>query len=85
MAHGTFVKKILEVPFPKFDGKNKSHRQLARLGQDCAIKAKTVVGDDKELDLKPHPLGQLRRTVRQALREELQEIDGLVEEISKSV
>jgi type I restriction-modification system DNA methylase subunit len=78
-------KKILEIPFPKFDGKNDLHCQLAHLGQECAIKAKTVMGNDKDLDLNPHQLGRLRRTVRQALQEELQEIDGLVEEISKSV
>jgi len=78
-------KKILELPFPKFDSNNKSHRQLTKLGKQCAIKAKNVVGDDKDLDLTTHQLGHLRRTVRQALSTELKDIDALVEEISQSV
>jgi methylase of polypeptide subunit release factors len=78
-------KKILELPFQKFDRNNKSHRQLAKLGKQCAIKAKNVVGDDKDLDLTMHQLGRLRRTVRQALSAELKKIDTLVEEISQSV
>ncbi|EDN71553.1 conserved hypothetical protein [Beggiatoa sp. PS] len=77
-------KKILELPFPKFDAKNKSHQQLAEWGKQCAEKAKPVVGDDKDLDLTTHQLGRLRRTVRQALSEELKKIDALVEEISQS-
>jgi len=77
-------KKILELPFPKFDRNNQSHRQLAKWGKQCAIKAKNVVGDDKDLDLTTHQLGRLRRTVRQALSKELKKIDALVEEISQS-
>ncbi|MEN8216653.1 MAG: hypothetical protein ABFS56_09805 [Pseudomonadota bacterium] len=67
------------MPFPKFDSNNKSHQQLAEWGKQCAIKAKNVVGDDKDLDLTMHQLGRLRRTVRQALSAELKEIDALVE------
>jgi len=78
-------KKILELPFPKFDSNNKSHLQLAEWGKQCAIKAKNVVSDDKDLDLTTHQLGRLRRTVRQALSTELKDIDTLVEKISQSV
>jgi methylase of polypeptide subunit release factors len=77
-------KKILELPFPKFDGNNKSHLQLAKWGKQCAVKAKNVVGDDKDLDLTMHQLGRLRRTVRQALSKELKKIDELVKQISQS-
>jgi hypothetical protein len=76
-------KKILDLPFPKFDSNNDSHRQLAELGKQCAIKAKNVVGDDKFLDLATHQLGRLRRIVRQALSVELKKIDALVEDISQ--
>ncbi|OQW95596.1 MAG: hypothetical protein BWK79_01940 [Beggiatoa sp. IS2] len=77
-------KKILELPFPKFDDRNESHCQLAELGRQCALKAKSGVGDDRDLDLTPHKLGYLRKTVRQALSQELKKIDLLVEEISKN-
>ncbi|HIE02559.1 MAG TPA: SAM-dependent DNA methyltransferase [Thiotrichaceae bacterium] len=78
-------KKILELPFPKFDSNNPSHQQLAKWGKQCAIKAKNVVSDDKNLDLTTHKLGRLRKTVRQALSAELKDIDALVEDISQSV
>jgi methylase of polypeptide subunit release factors len=78
-------KKILELPFSKFDSNNKSHNQLAEMGKQCALKAKNVVGDDKDLDLTTHQLGRLRRSIRQALCAELKEIDTLVEKISLSV
>jgi len=78
-------KKILELPFPKFDGNNKSHQQLAELSKQCAIKAKQVIGDDKDLDLTTHQLGRLRRKVREDLSAELKEIDVLVEKISRAI
>ena len=73
-------KKILDVPFPKFDMKNKKHIALSALGEKCHVKAAafahTITGQIKGLSL-----GKARLQIRDNLKGELEEIDTLVKEL----
>jgi len=72
-------KKVLELPIPQFDAENPRHRQLAELGQACIAKVKQWVNSGGPGSIRS--IGKLRGMVRKMLREELKEIDGVVEGI----
>lgn len=67
-------KKVLDLPIPKYDGKNSAHRDLGKMGADAHRKAAA-------LDMAHHPckgLARQRGFVRGSLEESLQEIDKAV-------
>jgi type I restriction-modification system DNA methylase subunit len=78
------TKKILDVPFPKFNRQNDDHISLAALSLAAAKASEIIVGNGAPLDLEPRALGRLRRTIRLQLKSHFEGIDKLVEKISLS-
>jgi hypothetical protein len=79
-------KKVLELPIPEFKEGNRGQMKLVDIAEACAEKVKDRVPDLKKLfeDVRgPHAIGRARTAVRQALKDELAEIDSLVKEILK--
>lgn len=72
-------KKLLELPIPRFDPKDKAHLRLAGLGEGCSEKVDRWLAGGGAGNIKS--IGRLRGMVRETLKEELGEIDGLVKEI----
>jgi len=75
-------KKVWELPIPEFNPKDKAHLRLAEIAIACAEKVKDMVPDLKNTfqGLRgPHAIGRARSAVREALRDELAEIDPLVQ------
>ena len=72
-------KKVLELPIPQFDGKNKGHQRLAELGEECTNKVEKWLTSGGAGNVKS--IGRLRSMVRQMLSKELAEIDELVKKI----
>ncbi|MGQ9627482.1 MAG: N-6 DNA methylase [Anaerolineae bacterium] len=72
-------KKVLELPIPRFDASNPPHQRLAELGEECAGKVEGWLESGGPGKVKS--IGRLRGMVREMLREELEEIDSLVEKI----
>ena len=78
------TKKVWELPIPEFNPRDKAHLRLAEIAEACAKKVKRMVPGLKELfkDVRgPHAIGRARTAVRMALKNELDEIDGVVKEI----
>ncbi len=72
-------KKPLELPIPQFDSDNRIHLRLAELGERCSEKVERWLTGGGVGSVKS--IGRLRGMVRQMLKGELEEIDGLVKEI----
>lgn len=72
-------KKVLDLPIPLFDEGNPAHVRLAELGELCTAKVKRWVEHERPVSIKS--IGKLRGMVRDALREELREIDAIVQRI----
>jgi len=74
-----FHKKVLKLPIPQFGVNNTHHHRLAEIGKECSKKV------EKWLKCggvgKIRSIGKLRSMVREMLRGELGEIDGVVEGI----
>lgn len=62
-------------PIPLFNGKEARHLRLAAISVACHQKVKELV------PVLPNPIGRARSAVRTMLKEELAEIDGLVQEV----
>jgi len=78
------TKKVWELPIPQFNPGDKAHLRLADIAETCAEKVKEMVPELKKLfkDLRgPHAIGRARTAVREALKDELAEIDGIVIDI----
>jgi hypothetical protein len=75
-------KKILELPWPEFDGNRFSHRQLIALGRAAAQAVQGILGSSQDLELDPRTLGRLRASIRRELKPLMDQIDTLVESIS---
>jgi len=78
-------KKVLELPIPKFDTHNKTHRDLADSGESASMKAQIkleeILEEYKDVILKPQHVGVIRRTIREYLEKELEEIDKIAQDI----
>jgi SAM-dependent methyltransferase len=72
-------KKVLELPIPQFDGKNKGHQRLAELGEECTNKVEKWLTSGGAGKI--NSIGKLRSMVRLMLSQELAEIDELVKKI----
>jgi hypothetical protein len=80
------TKKVWELPIPEFDQESKTHLRLAGIAEACAERVKEMVPDLKNLFEQvrgPHAIGRARTAVRQALKDDLAEIDSLVKDILK--
>ncbi len=79
-------KKVWELPIPEFNGNNPKHSKLAEIAETCAGKVKEMVPSLRKLfeDIRgPHAIGRARTAVRAALKDEVSEIDILVQDILK--
>ncbi|MDE3183963.1 MAG: N-6 DNA methylase [Bacteroidota bacterium] len=77
-------KKILDVYFPKFNQKQKTHVNLALLSEQAHAKAKAYVEANlPKQELSAIHLGRYRVEIKKHLKEEMDEIDGLVGEMIK--
>jgi SAM-dependent methyltransferase len=80
-------KKVLEIPIPKFNSKNKSHQRLSELGKLANKKAQRKLDEVlKEYEnevLKPQHIARIRKEIRDYLKSELEEINELVQNILK--
>jgi hypothetical protein len=77
-------KKVWELPIPEFNPNDKAHLRLAEIAEACADRVKELVPGLKPLfkDVRgPHAIGRVRTAVRQALKDELAEIDALVQDM----
>jgi hypothetical protein len=75
-------KKILDVFFPKFNEKNKKHLKLALLSEQAHAKAKAYLEANlPKQELSAIHLGRYRVELKKHLQEEMEGIDGLVEEM----
>lgn len=69
-------KKVLELPIPRFRSDNSNHLKLAELGEHCCQKVRDWLAAGGPGQVKS--IGRLRGMVRQMLKTELEEIDGIV-------
>lgn len=79
-------KKVLELPIPEFKEHDKNHALLAKMAVSCEGRIRDVLPALSQSFghmRGPHAVGRARTTVRQALKEELAEIDSIVKEILK--
>ncbi len=67
-------KKIWELSIPSYDGGNADHKKLASLGADCNREVAKLL-DSLPAKLREGSLGRLRNVVREAVAEQLKEID----------
>ena len=69
-------KKVLDIPIPKFDEESKQHHRLAEIADGCAGRVQKWIDSGGPGEIRS--IGLLRSRVREMLREELAEIDGIV-------
>jgi hypothetical protein len=75
-------KKILDIYYPKFDGSNKTHQQLAVLSKECHAKTQIYIGNNPpQQELGAMHLGRLRTAIKKHLSKEMESIDKLVKSI----
>ncbi len=74
-------KKILDIPFPKFDKDNPDHLQLAKLSQKCHKNAQDYLKDNQIGEVSGMQLGKLRLNIKAYLEKEMQQIDELVKDL----
>lgn len=77
-------KTIVKVPFPRFKASESDHVKLAGLGQACAASAEKLVKSENADDLQPRALGRIRSYIRREISQEMNEIDLLVERLSRN-
>lgn len=69
------VKKVLELPLPRFNPKNKTHLKLVELATAAQSKAQKILPD---LEAKYTSIGKIRSMVKAEIAEELLQIDRIV-------
>jgi hypothetical protein len=78
------TKKVWELPIPEYNQHRQNHVKLARIAEACEENVKEMLPGLRKLfeDVRgPHAIGRARTAVRQALKDELEEIDALVQDI----
>ncbi len=73
------TKKVWELPVPEFKKENRTHLHLATVAETCSEGVKDI----SPILTEAGSIGRARSAVRQALKEELAEIDSLVKQILK--
>ena len=75
----------LAIPIPKFDEKKSAHRELAELGEKCAMQAKSLMESDLKVLVAqahiPSKLSKLRVAIRSGLTSELEAIDKVLSKL----
>jgi len=71
-------KKVLELPLPKFNPKNKDHLELVKLAKEAQAKAPKIV---PELERRYSSIGKIRQVVKSETEEELLKIDKIVRDL----
>jgi len=74
-------KKILDVPFPKFDKKDTKHQQLSNLGKLCYDKAQKFIDTKNSENYSGLNLGKIRLDIKKHLQAEINQIDTLLTEM----
>jgi SAM-dependent methyltransferase len=74
MGERDIHKKVLDVPFPEFSKGNRKHEKLAELAASAQMEASKIVKKGEF----PASLARRRATVREHLRDILQQIDTIV-------
>ncbi len=79
-------KKILDVYWPKFNGKNATHQQVAELGRKAhdSVSEFLAVHVDPDQKIEGIHLGKLRLEIKAHLHKEMKEIDTLVKQIMEA-
>lgn len=72
-------KKVLELPIPEFQADNSKHMRLAEIAGACQATVQQMIPTLRQ----EASIGRARAAVRQALKDELAEIDSLVKELLK--
>jgi hypothetical protein len=77
-------KKILDIYFPKYNAKDKTHAKLAGLSHELHRKAAQFLAENPpQQELTPMHLGRLRLAIKKHLAEGLKTIDELVGKLIK--
>jgi hypothetical protein len=71
-------KKILEVPFPRYDEGNPRHQRLAELGRKAEAQTAAFLEEEDLSGISNYKLGSLRVSIRKHLADTLAEIDAEV-------
>jgi len=74
-------KKILDVPFPRFDSKNEKHNLLSALGKACYEKAQNFINSKNNENFTGLNLGKIRLDIKKHLQNEINQIDTILSEI----
>jgi len=74
-------KKILDIPFPRFDPNDNEHLKLAEVAKTCSIMAGEFIESKLPRGMSGVKLGKARLSIRRYLKEEMAIIDRLVEKI----
>jgi hypothetical protein len=75
-------KKVLELPFPKFEKNNQLHIELADLAEKCTEKVRNILPDILE---KYSSIAYIRREVRNYIEVELERISQLTIKLLSNV
>jgi hypothetical protein len=70
-------KKVWELPIPEFNPSNEDHIKLATLGEECTKKVSKLLSKG----IPQKSIGNLRKMIKGELKEEIEEIDGIVKRI----
>jgi hypothetical protein len=71
-------KKPLELPIPRYDQKNLTHRELSKLGKECA----SIVEEElAQIAAQYQGIGTIRRLVKARVADQLAEIDTLTKKV----
>lgn len=71
-------KKVLELPLPKFNPKNKKHLELAALAKQAQVKAEKAMVN---LESKYSSIGKIRQLIKVEIEEEILRIDKIVRDL----
>jgi len=74
-------KKILDIPFPKFDKNNNIHLELSDLGKECSFKARKYAKKNFTAELSGLALGKARLEIKKHLTKEMEIINKLVKKL----
>jgi methylase of polypeptide subunit release factors len=83
----SIIKRVWEFPIPQFSKNNENHKKLAKLGKIASEKAQQKLEEILEKEykhleyLKPQHVARIRKEIREYIKDELEEIDKIVQEI----